>query len=141
MDPTPFERIYESFARQQAMAHLGARLTAVRDGEVEIELDYDSRLTQQQGFLHAGVTTAICDSACGYAAYTKMPAGSDVVSVEFKVNLLAPAVGERFRALGRVVRAGARLVVTQGEVLAYQGEQFKPVLLMQATMMAVTPRG
>lgn len=121
------------------MAHLGARLTAVREGEVEIELDYDLRLTQQQGFLHAGVTTAICDSACGYAALTRMAAGSDVVSVEFKVNLLAPAVGERFRAVGRVVRAGARLVVTQGEVVAYQGENSKSVLLMQATMMAITP--
>ena len=133
-----FDRIQESFLRQHAMAHLGARLMAVRDGEVEIELDYAPHLTQHHGYLHAGVTTAICDSACGYAALTKMADSSEVVSVEFKVNLLSPALGERFRATGRVVRAGSRLVVTQGEVVALQGDQSKTVLLMQATMMAVS---
>lgn len=127
------ERVTQSFSRQALMAHLGARLVSVRDGEVEIEVDYDPCLTQQNGFLHAGVTTAICDSACGYAALTQMAETSDVVSVEFKVNMLRPAVGERFLARGKVVRAGKQLVVCQGEVLA----QGKTVLLMQATMMEI----
>ena len=131
------QRIADNFARQKLMAYLGARLKSVREGEVEIELDYDPNLTQQQGFLHAGVTTAICDSACGYAAMTKMAPSSDVVSVEFKVNMLSPALGERFLAIGRVARAGARLIVTQGEVIAIRGEQRKTVLLMQATMMQI----
>jgi uncharacterized protein (TIGR00369 family) len=134
------ERIQENFERQRLMAHLGARLSRVEEGRVEIELEYAPHLTQQHGYLHAGATSAICDSACGYAALTRMPSTSDVVSVEFKVNLLAPAVGERFRAVGRVVRAGSRLVVTQGEVLALQGETSTTILLMQATMMAVPMR-
>ena len=97
-------------------------------------------LCQQNGFLHAGVITSIADSACGYAALTLMAPGSDVLSVEFKVNLLAPAVGERFRAVGTVVRSGRTLTVCSGEVFALaEGQPDKQVALMQATMIALSP--
>ncbi len=119
------------------MSLLGARLTAVRAGHVEIELPFREDLTQQHGFLHAAAVTAIADSASGYAALTTMPEGAAVLSVEFKVNLLAPAVGERFVATGSVVRAGRTLVVTRAEVVAENGGAWKPVLVMQGTMMRV----
>ena len=116
------------------MATLGASLVSVAPGEVVIELAHREDLVQQNGFLHAGVTTAVVDSACGYAALTMMPAQSDVLSVEFKVNLLAPAAGSRFRAVGRVVKAGRTLTVCQGEMVAL--ETGKTVALMTATMIA-----
>lgn len=102
-----FERLVrEGFEEQQVMRTLGARLTRIAPGEVEIELPYREALTQQHGFLHAGVVTAVLDSACGYAAFSLMPPGVGVLSVEFKVNLLAPAKGEELVARGRVLRAG-----------------------------------
>jgi uncharacterized protein (TIGR00369 family) len=115
------------------MATLGAELVSVSPGEVVIELDHREDLTQQNGFLHAGATTAVVDSACGYAALTMMPEGSDVLSVEFKVNLLAPAAGKRFRATGKVVKAGRTLTVCQGEMVAL--DTGKTVALMTATMI------
>lgn len=132
-------RVAESFSRQRLMAHLGATLRSVRAGEVEIALAFRPELTQQHGFLHAAAVTAIADSACGYAALSVMPEGSSVLSVEFKVNLLAPALGAMFVATGRVVRAGRTIVVTSGEVQAEAeaGGERKPILLMQATMMRV----
>ena len=131
------ERIRADFARQRLMATMGAVLGAVRVGEVEIELPFREELTQQNGYLHAGAVTAIVDSACGYAAYTLMPAASDVLSVEFKVNLLAPAVGERFVASGRVLRSGRTLTVCAGEVFAVQGDSHKLIAALQGTMIAV----
>ncbi|MFN8609693.1 MAG: PaaI family thioesterase [Vulcanimicrobiota bacterium] len=127
-------RVHQSFARQTFMATLGAELVSVQPGEVVIELSHRPDLVQQNGFLHAGVTTAVVDSACGYAALSMMPEGSDVLSVEFKVNLLAPAAGSRFRAIGRVVKAGRTLTVCQGEMLAL--DSGKTVALMTATMIA-----
>ncbi|MES3033961.1 MAG: PaaI family thioesterase [Gemmatimonadota bacterium] len=122
------------------MATLGATLERVAPGEVEIRLPFDAGHTQHTGALHAGVVTAIVDSACGFAAATLMPAGRAVVSVEFKVNLLAPAVGDVFRATGKVVRAGRTLTVCSGEVWATRGDATTLVAIMQATMMAVTVR-
>ena len=122
------------------MATLGAELAAVRPGEVEILLPFRDDLTQQHGYLHAAAVTAIADSACGYAAYSLMPAGREVLSVEFKVNLVAPARGERFRAVGRVLRAGATLTVCSAEVLAEGPGAGRLVAVFQATMMGLDPR-
>ncbi len=135
-------RIRESFARQAFMTLLGARLARVEPGEVDIELPFRSDLVQQHGFLHAGVTAAIADSACGCAALSVMPDDAAVLSVEFKVNLLAPAVGRRFVAQGRVVRSGRTITVVRGEVLAFdENDDARPVLAMQGTMMTVQGRG
>ncbi|MCC7196031.1 MAG: PaaI family thioesterase [Gemmatimonadaceae bacterium] len=135
-------RIRKSFARQAFMALLGARLARVETGEVDVELPFRSDLVQQHGFLHAGVTAAIADSACGYAALSVMPEDAAVLSVEFKVNLLAPAAGRRFVAQGRVVRSGRTITVVRGEVLAFdENDDARPVLAMQGTMMAIRGRG
>ena len=136
-DPDFEARVRASFARQQFMATLGARLARVVLGEVAIALSFRIDLTQQHGFLHAGVVTSLVDSACGYAALTVMEPGSGVLSVEFKVNLLAPAAGTEFLAVGRVVRSGRTLVVCAGELRAMDDEPRTVVALMQGTMMAV----
>lgn len=130
-------RVQASFARQQFMTTLGATLDAVRDGEVEIVLPFSAALTQQHGFIHAGAVTTIVDTACGFAALTKMPDDAAVLTTEFKVNLMSPAKGERLRAKGRVVRAGKTLMVCLGEVFAEEAGQSKQVALMTATMMVV----
>ena len=119
------------------MATLGARLVSVAPGAVALELPFDPRLTQQNGFLHAGVVAALADNACGYAALSLMPADADVLSVEFKVNLMKPAAGPLFRAEGRVVRAGRTLTVCTAEVRALDAGREDVVALMQATMMTV----
>lgn len=134
------ERIRASFARQPMMRTLGAALAAVRRGEVEVELPFHEALTQQHGFLHAAAVTAIVDNACGYAALTLMEPEVEVLSVEFKVNLLAPALGERFLAVGRVLRSGKTLSVCAGEVYAVQGTSRKLICAMQATMIASRPQ-
>jgi uncharacterized protein (TIGR00369 family) len=133
-------RVSDSFAAQGLMRTLGARLVLVEDGEVHIELPFSSTLSQQHGYLHAGATTSIVDSACGYAALTKAPAGIEVVTAEFKLNLLRPAVGQRFLAIGRVVNAGKLLTVCTGEVRAFAegGDVHKVVALMQATIVNVS---
>ena len=133
-----FEKVIrESFAAQRHMASIGARLARVTAGEIEIRVPFRADLTQQHGFLHAGVVTAAVDSACGYAALTLMEPGAAVLSVEFKVNLLAPARGRAFRAVGRVVRAGRTVTVVTGELLADDGVV---VAIMTGTMMAVRDR-
>ncbi len=113
-DPDFAARVRGSFARQRLMATLGAELERVLPGEVAIQLPFREDLTQQHGVLHAGAVTAIVDSACGYAAFSLMERGTGVLSVEFKVNMLAPAAGETFLAIGRVVRAGRTLTVCTG---------------------------
>jgi len=137
-DPNYEARVRSSFAKQQFMATLGASLTIVQPGEVSIELPFRADLTQQHGFLHAGVVTSIIDSACGYAALTLMPPDRAVLSVEFKVNLIAPAQGAMFQARGRVVRAGRTLAVCTGDLRVVGSESV--VAMMQATMMAVEGR-
>ncbi len=135
-DPQFQSRIRESFERQTLMRSLGATLVRVEPGLVHIGMDYSESYTQQHGFLHAGALAAIADSACGYAAATLMPAGSDVLSVEFKLNLLAPAAGERFVARGQVVCSGRTLTVCSAEVVAYtKGGEERLIAIMQATMI------
>lgn len=130
-------RVRDSLTRQSFMRLLGAHAPLVEPGHVVIELPYRADLCQQNGYLHAGVVTSVADSACGYAALTLMPPGSDVLSVEFKVNLLAPGRGELFRAEARVVRSGRTLTVCQAEVTAVTaGRPDVSVALMQATMIA-----
>lgn len=128
-------RVRESFARQQVMTLIGASLRRVEPGAVDIVLPYRDDLTQQDGFIHAGILTTVADSACGYAAYTLMPAGSEVLSVEFKVNLLRPAAGEVFVAEARVLKAGKTLTVTRGEVYGQTAGETKLVATMLATMI------
>ncbi|MFL6209618.1 MAG: PaaI family thioesterase [Pyrinomonadaceae bacterium] len=135
-DPNFAARVTASFARQQVMATIGAQLVQVRPGAVEIELPFRADLTQQHGYLHAGIITTVIDSACGYAALTLMPAGAEVLSVEFKVNLLAPAAGERFVARARVVRAGRTITVCAGDLFAINGAEEKMVATMLATMFS-----
>jgi uncharacterized protein (TIGR00369 family) len=108
--------VRESFGKQAAMVSLGAELIKVAPGVVEIELPYRADLTQQNGFMHAGIITTIADSACGYAAYTLMPADSDVLSVEFKVNLMRPGKGARFVAVAEVLKPGRTLTVVRADV-------------------------
>ena len=131
---TAFERVRESFARQAFMTTIGAALVSVKPGEVVIEVASRPELTQQHGFLHAGVIASIADSACGYAAFTLMPPDHAVLSVEFKQNQLAPARGERFRATGRVVKSGRTLTVCTAEVKAADETL---VAVMQATMISL----
>jgi uncharacterized protein (TIGR00369 family) len=131
-------RVRTGFARQAFMASVGARLAAVEAGRVVVELPFRQDLTQQDGFLHAGVVAGVVDSACGYAALSLAPAGTDVLSVEFKVNLLKPAVGTLFRAVGTVIRPGRTLTVCTGEVEAHGDGKPAIIALMQATMMTIT---
>jgi uncharacterized protein (TIGR00369 family) len=140
-DPRFEERVRSSFARQALMSTLGAALVSVAPGEVVIALPFAQRLTQQHGFLHAGAVAAIVDSACGYAALSLMAPEAAVLSIEFKVNLLAPAVGESFVATGRVVRAGRTVTVCAGECVAERDGRSTPVAVMQATMMSIVDRG
>lgn len=136
-----FDRIEESFQRQQLLQTLGARLCRVSAGEVDIELPWSQSIQQQHGFVHAGAIATIADSSCGYACLTRMPEGSAVLSIEFKVNLLAPAVGERFVARGRVIRVGRTIGVASSEVMAISANKPEScVAVMQATMMRVEPR-
>ena len=130
-------RIQSSFDRQTFMRTLGARLVSVEPGQIVIEWPFSIELTQQHGFLHAGVVAAVADSACGYAALSLMPEGVAVLSVEFKVNLLKPAAGELFRAVGKVARAGRTLSVCTAEVQAHRAGKETVIAIMQGTMMAV----
>jgi uncharacterized protein (TIGR00369 family) len=130
-------RVQASFDRQAFMKNVGARLVSIEQGHVVIEWPFSSHLTQQHGFLHAGVVTAVADNACGYAALSMMPPGVAVLSVEFKVNLLRPAAGESFRAIGKVIRAGRTLTVCGAEVHARRAGKETTIAIMQGTMMAV----
>ena len=124
------------------MQLLGAGLTHVSPGEVDIELAFRADLVQQHGYLHAGVTAAIADSACGYAALSLMPPEAAVLSVEFKVNMLAPAKGIKFLARGRVLRSGRTITVCRGQVLAFDERgDAKPVAEMLSTMITARDRG
>lgn len=134
-DPAFAERVRSSFARQAFMTLLGATLERVEAGAVDISVPYRPDLTQQHGYLHAAVTAAIADSACGYAAMTLTPAGCEVLSVEFKVNLLRPATGERFVAEGRVLKPGRTLTVVQGDVFAATDGRLTLIATMLATMI------
>ena len=135
------DEIRQSFAKQAIMGLIGGELTLVEPGVVEISLSYRPDLTQQNGFVHAGIVTTIADSACGYAAYSLMPPESDVLAVEFKVNLLRPAKGERFIARAEVIKPGKTLTVVRADVVAIAGgEDRKLVATMLGTMMRLPRR-
>src|SRR4051812_15670276 len=131
VDPAYAQRVRESFARQKAMALIGARLESVEPGRVEIALAYRDNLTQQKGFVHGGILGMIADTACGYCAFSLMPAGCSLVTVEYKINILNPALGSLV-AKGQVVKAGRTLTVARAEVYSADG---KHVASMQQTLM------
>jgi uncharacterized protein (TIGR00369 family) len=135
-DPDFAARVRASFARQTFLSTLGASLELVEPGEVHIGLPFSPALVQQHGYLHAGATTTIADSANGYAAMTLTPPGDEVLAVEFKINLLAPAKAPRFLARGRVLRAGRSLTVCFAEVLGLNGAEHELVATMLSTIIA-----
>jgi len=136
METSIEKRVKDSFARQSAMTTIGASITRVEQGEVIIELPFRSDLTQQHGFLHAGLVTMIVDTACGYAALTLMPVSAAVLTAEYKINFLSPAEGEKLIARGRVLKPGRTLTVCFGEVHAKKDGKEKLVATMLATMIA-----
>lgn len=139
-DPAFADRVRASFARQGAMATIGAALAAIEPGRVVIELPWQQALTQQHGFLHAGMVSTALDSACGYAGFSLMPADVAVLTIEFKINLLAPARGERFRMEGLVVKPGRTITVAEGRAYAIADGREKLIATMGATLMAVAGR-
>jgi uncharacterized protein (TIGR00369 family) len=138
---TEFEaRVRASFERQDAMKTIGATLGPVEPGRVAIELPWAKALTQQHGFLHAGMVATALDSACGYAAFSLMAADAAVLTIEYKINLLAPAKGQRFRMVGQVIKPGRTITVVEGQAWAIDGGGEKLVATMNATLMAVFGR-
>ena len=129
--------VKDSFAKQAIMAAIGAELVSVEPGAIQISIPYRKDLTQQHGYLHAGIVTTIADSACGYAAYTLMPANAEVLSVEFKVNLLRPAKGKDFLAIAEVVKPGRTLIVVRADVFANPSSDRVLVATMLGTMMCL----
>jgi len=134
------QRVRDSFARQAAMATIGATLAEVEPGRVVIELPWQLALTQQHGFLHAGMVATALDSACGYAASTLMPADAGVLTIEYKINLLAPAQGQRFRMEGLVLKPGRTITVAEGRAFADDQGREKLIATMTATLMTITGR-
>ena len=135
IDPLFAERVRRSAEKQNFITLIGAKLTRIAPGEVEFTMPFRADLTQQHGFVHAGVITTLADVACGYAAYTLMPAESEVLSVEFKVNLLRPAAGETFIARARVLKPGKTLTVTEANVFTSTANGEKHIATMLATMI------
>lgn len=134
-------RVRASYSRQKIMESIGAELTRVEAGAIEIEMAYRPDLTQQHGFLHAGIISTALDSACGYAAYSVMPEDAAVLTIEFKVNLLSPGKGERFLFRGSVTKPGRTIIVADGQAYAYDGDgNAKLIATMTATIMVVSGR-
>jgi uncharacterized protein (TIGR00369 family) len=129
------EDVEANFRRQPAMALIGASIRVLAAGIVEVTFPYRRDLTQQDGFIHAGILSAAADSACGYAALSSLPAGSDVLSVEFKLNLLRPAAGESFVARAQVLKPGKTLTAVRADVFALMGAQEQLIAAMQGTMI------
>lgn len=136
-DPDYQERVRASFARQAVMTYIGAEMSDLRAGYCEISLPYRHELTQQHGFFHAGIVATIIDSAGGYAGYSLFPADSSVLTVEYKLNLLAPADGERLIAQAQVVKSGRTLTITQGEVYAEKKMRRSLCAVMQQTLIVL----
>lgn len=139
-DPHFEERVRSSFARQGAMAHIGASLTSITPGHCEIRLPYSGAVSQQHGFFHGGVIGMIADSAGGYAAYALMPADSSVLTVEYKLNLLAPGDGQELIAIGEVLKPGRTLVICRAEVYAVKDGRETHCASMQQTLMTMHGR-
>ena len=140
-DPNFEARVRGSFAKQRLMTTIGATIVEAAAGRVTLRLLFRDDLTQQHGFLHAGTIAALADSACGYAALSLMPADAAVLSVEFKVNMLAPAKGDALIARAEVIRAGKTIMVCRADVVAVTGKDEKLVAAMQGTMMVVRDKG
>lgn len=139
--PSYEERVRASFARQSMMGTIGAELTLVTPGTIEIEMPFSPALTQQHGILHAGVISTALDTACGYAAFSLMPENAEVLTIEFKVNLLAPGRGARFLFRGSVTKPGRTIVVADGQAYAIGAdEEAKLIATMTGTMMTVVGR-
>ena len=134
------QRVEHSFALQGVMQTLGAKMEKLEPGAVDIGLAWDRSLTQQHGFLHAGVVSTALDSACGYAAFSLMPEDAAVLTIEFKINLLAPAKGERFRMEGRVLKPGRTITVCEGRAYALQDQKETLIATMNCTLMTVMGR-
>jgi len=137
LNPDFESRVRDSFARQAAMRLIGARLTTVEPGRCIIELPVRDDLTQQHGFVHGGVVGMIADSAGGYAGFTLMPADASVLTVEFKINMLAPAAGDMLVATGEVLKPGRTLAIVRADVLALRGDRQTRVATMQQTLMVM----
>lgn len=133
-------RIRASFDRQKTMETIGAVLTRVEHGSVEIEMPFDDKLTQQHGILHAGIIAAALDTACGYAAYSVLDDTASILTIEFKVNLLSPGRGERFLFRGDVTKPGSTIVVADGRAYALSDGPAKLIASMTGTMMVVRGR-
>lgn len=136
-DPDWERRCRDSFARQQYMTLIGAEIVSVAPGRCAVAVGMKPELTQQRGFLHGGVTAALADTAAGFAAYSLMSAGSSPLTVEFKINLIAPAAGERFIASASVVRSGRTLTIVETEVSAEAGGETKAIAKMLATLICM----
>lgn len=134
------EKVRESFNRQKIMKMINASIISIKPGVAELSLPYQSSLTQQHGFIHAGIVSTVLDSACGYAAFSLMPAGAAVLTIEFKINLLSPAKGEYFRAIGKVKKPGRNITVTEGELFAMENGKQKLAATMLGTIMSVYDR-
>jgi uncharacterized protein (TIGR00369 family) len=130
-----------TFERQQAMRTLGITIARLEPGEVDLSMPYSAEFTQQNGFVHAGIITAGLDNACGIAAFTLMPSGSDILTVEFKTNLLAPAKGDRFAFRAHVVKPGRTLTVCEARAFAQTGGTETLIATMTGTLMALPQRG
>ncbi len=139
-DPGWAAKVRESFQRQQVMALLGAELAEVGPGRCEIRLPYREQLTQQHGYFHAGIISTIVDSAGGYAGFSLMPAGAGVLTVEYKLNLLAPGDGDLLIAVGEVVKPGKNLVIARGDVWVRKQERLIHCAVMQQTLMTMHGR-
>ena len=136
-NPGYIQEVKQSFAKQMVMALIGAELTRVEPGVIEIMLPYRKDLTQQHGYIHAGIVSAIADSAGGYAGFTLFPSDSSVLTVEYKLNLLAPAAGERLIAEAEVLKPGRTLAITRGEVYAETAGSRTLCAVMQQTLMVM----
>jgi uncharacterized protein (TIGR00369 family) len=139
-DPDYADRVRASFDRQAAMKTIGASLAAVEPGRVVIELPWAQALTQQHGFLHAGMVATGLDSACGYAGFSLMPGDAAVLTIEYKINLLAPAQGQRFRMEGLVIKPGRTVTVAEGKAWGIEDGREKLIATMSCTLMAVFGR-
>ena len=133
-------RVRASFERREAMKTLGVLILSLQPGEIELEMAHSNAFTQQHGFIHAGFIAAALDSACGYAAFSLMPGEAEVLTVEFKINPLTPARGERFVFRGRVVRPGRTINVCDGQAFGVVGDRRTLVATMNGTLMALFDR-
>ncbi|TGB13229.1 PaaI family thioesterase [Streptomyces palmae] len=140
VSPEVRARVQDSFDRQGLMRHLGARLTHIAPGRVHITLARQPEVSQQHGYVHAGATSAIADSAGGYAAFTLFPENSTVLTVEYKINLLAPAAGDHIEAVGTVLRSGRTLTVCQLEVFSQEEEKRTLIATGQQTLICLASR-